>query len=182
MIRPPKRECNGTMVPGEDLVVAGYICQRGTRELIQAFRQELFQWFSKSFLWEAVQAAQPDVNHYLPKFMELGATESEPAGEGGILKAIWDLSGAYRVGLTFFPRTIPIRQCTIEICERVGCNPYRLFLWKLPCNGSGKRRTACGSLHKSWHSGCGYWPGRRRNGQENPAWGGNRVFGTSGRG
>ena len=127
MIRPPKRECNGTMVPGEDLVVAGYICQRGTRELIQAFRQELFQWFSKSFLWEAVQAAQPDVNHYLPKFMELGATESEPAGEGGILKAIWDLSGAYRVGLTFFPRTIPIRQCTIEICERVGCNPYRIF-------------------------------------------------------
>jgi hydrogenase expression/formation protein HypE len=149
MIRPPKRECSGRMEPGEDLVVAGYMGQKGTRELIRVFEKELSQWFSKRFLQEAVTEVQPDIASHLQKLMELGATETEPAGEGGIFKAIWDLSGAYRIGLTFFPRKIPVRQSTIEICERCGCNPYRLFCENclvLAAENGGQIVEACADL------------------------------------
>lgn len=60
---------------------------------------------------------------------ELGSeiTESEPIGEGGVLKAIWNLTGAYETGVRFALRQIPLTQATIEICERFELNPYRLY-------------------------------------------------------
>ena len=56
-----------------------------------------------------------------------GAAECEPAKEGGILTAIWNLSGAYETGVSFSLRQIPVKQETIEICERFELNPYRLY-------------------------------------------------------
>lgn len=56
-----------------------------------------------------------------------GASEWEPAGAGGILAAIWNLLGAYGLGAEFSLRQIPIKQGTIEICEHLGLNPYRLY-------------------------------------------------------
>lgn len=127
MVRPPERECNGRMEPGEDLVVVGCIGQRGTSALVQACGDQLSPWFSQSYLKEIAAFREPDAEAFRELFAELGATEAEAAGEGGILKAIWDLSSAYRVGLTFQLRRIPVRQHTIEVCERCGCSPYRLW-------------------------------------------------------
>lgn len=62
-----------------------------------------------------------------PFWEAFGATEWEPAGEGGILTAVWTLSGAYGTGVEFALRRIPVRQETVEICERFGLNPYRLY-------------------------------------------------------
>ena len=56
-----------------------------------------------------------------------GAAEWEPAGEGGILTAIWNLTGAYETGVKFYLRQIPMRQETVEVCERLELNPYRLY-------------------------------------------------------
>lgn len=114
------------MEPGEDLVVAGYMGQAGTKELARAFRQSL-SWFSESYLREIEEEAAPEVTPHLSEWRNMGVTAAEPAGEGGILKAIWDLSGRYRAGIVFWLKDIPVRQSTIEICERCGCNPYRLF-------------------------------------------------------
>ena len=57
----------------------------------------------------------------------MGATEGEPAGEGVILSALWNLSGAYMTGIEFSLRQIPVKQETIEVCERYDLNPYRLY-------------------------------------------------------
>ncbi len=63
-----------------------------------------------------------------PEFWKsCGAAEWEPAGEGGILTAIWNLTGAYETGVEFYLRQIPIRQETVEVCERLEVNPYRLY-------------------------------------------------------
>lgn len=38
-----------------------------------------------------------------------------------------NLLGAYGLGAEFSLRRIPIKQGTIEVCERMGLNPYRLY-------------------------------------------------------
>lgn len=127
MIRAPQRERRGRMEPGEDLVVAGAIGQIGTIELIKAGKEELLRWFSSGYLKELQNQKEEDPERFLEELAGLGATEWEPATEGGILKAVWDLSGTYRAGLVFSLNKIPLRQGTVEICERCGCSPYRLY-------------------------------------------------------
>ena len=48
-------------------------------------------------------------------------------GEGGILSALWKMAEASQVGLQADLRKIPIRQETIEVCERFDLNPYYLM-------------------------------------------------------
>ncbi len=62
-----------------------------------------------------------------PDWEALGATEWEEAGEGGIYTALWNLSGAYGTGFSVDLRKVPVKQGTIEVCERFGLNPYRLL-------------------------------------------------------
>lgn len=121
------RERRGSMTAGQDLVVAGYAGLAGTVELIKSRRQVLEQWFRPAYLAEAVRCYESE-KPVGPAVLQIpGMTEWEASGEGGILKTIWDLSGAYGAGIRFFQRKIPIRQETIEICERLELNPYRLY-------------------------------------------------------
>ena len=48
------------------------------------------------------------------------------ASEGGIYKALWELLRAHRLGASFSQRAIPVRQQTIEVCEVLELDPYRL--------------------------------------------------------
>lgn len=121
------RECRGTMTAGQDLVVAGYAGLAGTVLLIKKKRQELEQWFLPAYLDEIIRCYDDEKPADPAACIIPGVTEWEASGEGGILKTIWDLSGAYEAGIRFFQRKIPIRQETIEICERLEVNPYRLF-------------------------------------------------------
>ena len=56
-----------------------------------------------------------------------GATAWEYIEEGGILAALWNLSGAYGQGITFSLLKFPVRQEIIEVCELLDLNPYRLW-------------------------------------------------------
>lgn len=125
-MRRIERENTGIVRPGQDLVVAGYAGLFGTIETVKYKKEELYQWFSKDYVNRI-----PELDHLLVKgdpgqWKKYGATEWEPAGEGGILKALWDLSGAYMTGIRFSLENIPVRQETIEVCERYDMNPYRL--------------------------------------------------------
>jgi hydrogenase maturation factor len=127
MMRKIERENTGNMKPGQDLVVAGYAGLAGTLFLLEEKRAELERWFSRDYL-----DTVPPLREYLTErdaqFWErMGATEWEQSDLGGILNSIWTLSGAYETGVEFTLRQIPIRQETIEICERLECNPYRLY-------------------------------------------------------
>lgn len=46
--------------------------------------------------------------------------------EGGILAALWNISGAYEQGISFSLLKIPVSQEIIEVCELFDLNPYRL--------------------------------------------------------
>lgn len=126
MMRRIERENTGLMKAGQDLVVAGFVGLAGTKVLLEARREQLKQWFSEEYLDMA--AAQEETAAYGMDFWsEFGAVECEEAGEGGIFTAIWNLSGAYETGVEISLRQIPIAQATIEVCERLELNPYRLY-------------------------------------------------------
>ena len=57
-----------------------------------------------------------------------GEDENEyyPLGEGGILKALWEIADRAGLGLSAELRKLPIRQETIEITELFDIDPYRM--------------------------------------------------------
>ncbi len=125
------RDNKGTMRPGQDLVVAGYAGLMGTIEAVAYKKEELLHKFSRSYVNNILEQ-EPNIlkmNTFkwnLEQWRELGATECEPVTEGGILTALWNLSGAYMTGIEFALRQIPVKQETIEVCEFFDLNPYRL--------------------------------------------------------
>ena len=128
MMRKIERENTGLLQAGQDLVVAGYAGLAGTVKLAEAAKEELSRWFSDEYMEEIADAAL--LCPVSPEFWRsCGAAEWEPAGEGGILTAIWNLTGAYETGVEFYLRQIPMRQETVEVCERLELNPYRLYSW-----------------------------------------------------
>ncbi|RHT23841.1 AIR synthase [Clostridium sp. AM33-3] len=125
-MRKIERENTGLLQAGQDLVVAGYAGLAGTIKLAEAAKEELSRWFSDEYMEEIADAAP--LCPVSPEFWHsCGAAEWEPAGEGGILTAIWNLTGAYETGVEFYLRQIPMRQETVEVCERLELNPYRLY-------------------------------------------------------
>lgn len=131
-MRRIERENTGLLKPGQDLVVAGCAGLAGTIELVKAGYEGLRQWFSAEYLdhilsLEELLICRDDQFWAGHMAAEVSVTEWEPSGMGGILTSIWNLSGAYETGVEFSLRKIPVRQETIEICERLDCNPYRLF-------------------------------------------------------
>lgn len=130
MMRKIERENSGGLRAGQDMVVAGFAGLAGSLAIAKAERQQLLQWFSEDYLDTIENIADHeavDVRRPLDFWEPFGAAECEPAGEGGILKAIWNLSGAYETGVAFSLRRIPVLQETIELCERLELNPYRLY-------------------------------------------------------
>ena len=126
MMRKIERENTGLLQAGQDLVVAGYAGLAGTVKLAEAAKEELSRWFSDEYMEEIADAA-PLCPVSTEFWRSCGAAEWEPAGEGGILTAIWNLTGAYETGVEFYLRQIPMRQETVEVCERLELNPYRLY-------------------------------------------------------
>ena len=127
MMRKIERENTGLLQAGQDLVVAGYAGLAGTVKLAEAAKEELSRWFSDEYMEEIAGCSRYLLREEKGFWSDCGAAEWEPAGEGGILTAIWNLTGAYETGVEFYLRQIPIRQETVEVCERLELNPYRLY-------------------------------------------------------
>lgn len=115
------------MNPGQDLIVAGYAGCAGTRIIARKRETELLTWFSCDYIRRIQETCEPEIHDKSELWQEIGATEWEVVGEGGIYTALWNLSGAYLCGIEFGLHQIPIKQETIEICERYDLNPYRLW-------------------------------------------------------
>lgn len=121
------REQRGSMKPDQDLVLAGFVGQAGARVIAIEKEAELEQWFAKDYIEQIKENQNVHLTGNLEQWREFGATECEPVGEGGVYTALWNLSGAYEVGIECVLHQIPIKQETIEICERYDLNPYRLL-------------------------------------------------------
>ncbi len=129
MMRRIERQNTGKLCAGQDLIVAGNPGLSGAAVIAERFHSRLKTWFSEEYLEELKADSQKAEGALEPALAELASeiTESEPIGEGGVLKAIWNLTGAYETGVRFALRQIPLTQATIEICERFELNPYRLY-------------------------------------------------------
>lgn len=129
MMRKIDREPNGSGIfaPGQDLVVAGVIAKKGVRAAAEKKKEVLESRFSKLFmrnLWVALN----ETLDLTPEMMaSMGATEWEYIEEGGILAALWNISGAYEQGITFSLLKFPVKQELVEVCELLDLNPYRLW-------------------------------------------------------
>jgi len=129
MMRKIEREPNGLgkFVPGQDLVVAGAIAKKGARAAVEKNRELLETRFSGLFMRNLDAALNEKLNLTPERMASAGATEWEYIEEGGILAALWNLSGAYGRGITFSLLNFPVRQEIIEVCELLDLNPYRLW-------------------------------------------------------
>ncbi|MED9883505.1 AIR synthase-related protein [Blautia sp.] len=124
-----RAEVTGILKEGDELVIAGDIALGGTAFIVEKEKEFLRQYFSEGFLWDAWRGpslygvSRNMIEHQ--KTMEMDAFYS--LGEGGVLAGLWKMAEASEIGLFADLRKIPVRQETIEICERFNLNPYKLL-------------------------------------------------------
>ena len=116
----------GRFVPGQDLVVAGCIGMAGALAAMEKKKEALEARFHGVFLDRLKTAAESSLDLSQEFFEDPGVTEWEYVEEGGILAALWNISGAYEQGISFSLLKIPVSQEIIEVCELFDLNPYRL--------------------------------------------------------
>ena len=75
--------------------------------------------------WNAGEFSLGKVEDLFPNWIsDFGISEILPLGRGGILSALWRLSGG---GFSFSYEKIPFLQGTIELCEHFQISPYYLY-------------------------------------------------------
>ncbi|MCR5255959.1 MAG: hydrogenase maturation factor [Acetatifactor sp.] len=114
--------------PGMDIVLSKYIGLEGTAYLARTEREELLLRYPAYLVNEA------------ESFEGYYSIESEAAiagmsdvvlmhdvSEGGIFAGIWEIAEKADVGLKIDMKRLPLRQETVEVCERLSKNPYELM-------------------------------------------------------
>ena len=118
-----KAQIDGSLEQGDDLVVAGVIGIRGTQLLMQKERETLLQYFSDGFLWSTARILEKcSVSADISEIFKGKVHARYDLGVGGVLSGMWKMAEASETGLRADLRAIPVRQETIEICERLDVN------------------------------------------------------------
>ncbi|MBP3678162.1 MAG: hydrogenase maturation factor, partial [Agathobacter sp.] len=114
--------------PGMDIVATKWVGLEGTAILAQEKEEELRERLSLPFIDKAKTFRQ--MMSILPEAavaVKSGASAMHDVSEGGIFGALWELAESAGVGLEIDLKKIPIRQETIEICEFLDMNPYKML-------------------------------------------------------
>lgn len=113
---------------GQDLVVTKWIALEGTSIIAKEKEEDLKKILPQQFVDTAKAFDQ-----YLSVLPESriavahGVSAMHDITEGGIFGALWEMGEGAGVGLDIDLKQIPIRQETVEICERYNLNPYHLM-------------------------------------------------------
>ncbi len=92
--------------------------------------EDLRKHFAPGFLRCLNEKEHYSTEQWMNRELEAGSspvTAYEFAGEGGVLAALWNLSGIFNRGVDVDLRLLPMRQVTVEVCELFELNPYRLY-------------------------------------------------------
>lgn len=114
--------------PGHDLIVTKWIALEGTSIIAKEREAELYEVLPKGFVDTA-----KGFDQYLSVLPESriavahGVSAMHDITEGGIFGALWEFGEGAGVGLDVDLKKIPIRQESVEVCERYGLNPYMLM-------------------------------------------------------
>lgn len=132
-----RAEITGVLKENDDLVVAGSIALSGTALVAVREKAVLQQYFSEGFLWDAKRGPslysafgteeKPESSSVWKRAADQGAHALYALGPGGILAGLWKMAEASETGLYADLRKVPVRQESIEICERFDLNPYKLL-------------------------------------------------------
>lgn len=119
---------NRMLCAGMDIVATKWIGLEGTSilavEKAQVLRERLSQPFldkARSFGEQMSVLPEAQIAH------AYGVSAMHDASEGGIFGALWEMAECAGVGLEIDLKKIPIRQETIEICELLDVNPYKML-------------------------------------------------------
>lgn len=116
------------ILPGMDIVAAGFAGLEGTAILASCKKDELAQKFSAAFVDKAAAYVDDIVmSSEAASAVCAGATAIHDASQGGVFGALWDMAEASNCGLDIDLKKIPIKQETIEISEYFDINPYKLL-------------------------------------------------------
>ena len=110
----------------KDIVAAGYAGETGAVRLSQERRELILTRFREDYA-DRMCRLYPNIpdRTELERYAESPDDISE-IGEGGALTALYDMLKVRRCGCRIERKKIPVRQTTIEICELLGLDPYRL--------------------------------------------------------
>ena len=104
---------DGFMRPGQDLVMAGHAGFAGTVKIGSEKRDVLNGRFSPVFLRCLDETEPYSVEQWIKREQKkepCSFTAYEYAGEGGVLAALWNLSGIFNAGIDVDLRSMPMRQ------------------------------------------------------------------------
>lgn len=108
------------------IVMTGYAGVEGTLELYRERESELAslpKHFRKGAeeLWETLDAGKA-----IRLGWRNGALFMTTYGDGGVFRGLWELGERLRLGMEVSLPDIPLRQQTVEACERFDVNPYQM--------------------------------------------------------
>lgn len=120
-----KQLSNARLQPGMDIVMTKYagllgtswLVKQGDRNRLSRLPNELMEKAGK-FGENLCSEAEADIA------LAEGVMAIQNTSEGGVFGDLWNFAEASGVGLVVELKAIPIRQETIEICERYNLNPY----------------------------------------------------------
>lgn len=127
--------------PGDSLVQIGYMALEGTVRLLEKNREKLERRFCPEFLESTrLFREQLPLVKAAKRAWEAGAKAVYSVDEGGIFQGIWEAGESWHAGFDIDLKAVLVRQETIEICELLEINPYRLAGTGclLACAGDGE--------------------------------------------
>lgn len=114
--------------PGMDVLVTKWVGLHGTAILAQEKEEELLKRLSVPFLDRAkTHATDLSVREAVDAIKDTGVCYLHDLSRGGVFAGLWELGEAAGCGLEIDLKKIPLKQETIEICEYLDVNPYKLL-------------------------------------------------------
>ena len=116
------------MCSGMDIIATKWVGLEGTAILAREKEEELRSRYAQPFIDKA--KTFEEMMSILPEAavaIKSGASAMHDVSEGGVFGALWEFAQSAGVGLEIDLKKIPIRQETIEICEFLDLNPYKIL-------------------------------------------------------
>lgn len=136
-------------LPGQEIVMIGFMGLEGTFRIKHAKEEELAKRFIPAFM-NKMESYRQQI--FAVKAMKIAAARGVSAMhqivDGGILAALWEFAESAGVGLSVDMRKIAVKQETIEVCECFHLNPYQLTSAGAILVATDKGEELADTLHK----------------------------------
>lgn len=114
-------------MPGQDIVLCGYVGLEGSLRILAEQEKELSERFVPAFIRQMKELKKSLLAIDILKAAgKAGASAILQIGSGGIFAALWELAMASGTGMEVGLHRMSIRQETVEVCECYGINPYQM--------------------------------------------------------